>query len=960
MRLKLFFALFILLNFAIIGKAEVVSGSCGIEGRSIIGWSLDTETGVLHLERLEGTGVMTDFTANSTDAWLNYRNNIKKVIIGDSILSIGNYAFYRCTELEEVITPETEFGAIKDQKGWYIGTLAFAECSSLKKFTFPKGENYLGNSSFQNCTSLESVYISGSLSAYYNNTPCFAGCTNLKNVYIENLKSYSSNESPTYSCGVFQYAENVYIEGKQIKDVVIPEGVTHLSAGLFDMCKTIKSVKLPSTIEYIGAYAFYGSSIESVTIPTTNLQEIDEAAFAYCDALKEAHIDDYKKWAKVRTGGQFSGSPLINNALLIVNGSEIAGDIVLDGGVYPYAFSGCKKITSVTFINDNNHGFIGVDIMHDAFSGCTGIKSINIPRSADASKIYYMFHQYSFSGCSALEKVEIPACGRLYLLKGAFQDCGNIELSIDATMITHTNIAKGAFARCTGNAYINTYNNSDLRNILAGTKFSNITLGKDVTKIPNYLFENYTSLEEITMEYVTEISEKAFAGCTALYGVGISQEMKHIGTHAFDSCTALRYMLWPDGATIDDYAFANCTNLEDINASNLNSVGANVIENTALYNNAPTGNVYIGDWLVAYKKDVFAPYVHIPAGIKGIASEVFANDTLLAHVYLNEVKYINNNAFSGCTNLHNIASDGEPVEYIGENAFNGCTNLSDPRILVNAKEIGSKAFYNCSSLPAIDCFKLEKLGERAFQGCTSAQVIGSLGSITEIPYYAFYNCSNLVQCEIPTTVKTIGENALRQCSSLKKITIPNSVNSIADHAFRKNSALDTVIIASHNVFIGRGAFMDCDSIKAVYILSDSVPTYYMPTVTTNRPFMTGNIRKGPEPRGTLYVPLGCKDKYPEDITKDFVEVAEMDMTALRNATGIDTPIDTNDEKIISTMDEKLIIGNIKIGEVIRIYSVTGSLLMSVPAERDKIEIPTDGISGIVIVHVGTKAYKVIL
>ena len=182
------------------------------------------------------------------------------------------------------------------------------------------------------------------------------------------------------------------------------------------------------------------------------------------------------------------------------------------------------------------------------------------------------------------------------------------------------------------------------------------------------------------------------------------------------------------------------------------------------------------------------------------------------------------------------------------------------------------------------------------------------------------------------------------------------MDSIADNAFNYGSALDTVVIASHEVFIGKGAFMNCNSLKAVYILSENVPEYYMPTSGTNRPFMTGN-RKSPSPRGTLYVPLGCKDKYPDPITKDFVEVVEMDMTALRQATGIATPVVDDDSVAINVENGKIIINGCNEGETISIYSMDGKLLRYIKADNNE-ELSINDLSGVIVVRIGTKAYKV--
>ena len=249
------------------------------------------------------------------------------------------------------------------------------------------------------------------------------------------------------------------------------------------------------------------------------------------------------------------------------------------------------------------------------------------------------------------------------------------------------------------------------------------------------------------------------------------------------------------------------------------------------------------------------------------------------------------------------------------------------------------------------------IGSSAFEDCSGLTSVTIPNSVTSIGESAFSSCSGLTSVTIGNSVTSIGESAFERCIALKKVTIPTCVDSIADNAFNYGSALDTVVIASHEVFIGKGAFMNCNSLKAVYILSENVPEYYMPTSGTKRPFMTGN-RTAPAPRGPLYVPLGCKDKYPDPITKDFVEVVEMDMTALRQATGIATPVVDDDSVAINVENGKIIINGCNEGETISIYSMDGKLLRYIKADNNNEELSINDLSGVIVVRIGTKAYKV--
>ena len=71
------------------------SGSCG-ENCS---YSFDNKTGILEIN---GTGDMTDYSTFSDVPWYNYKENIKSVTVENGITSIGDYALYDCSNLEDI------------------------------------------------------------------------------------------------------------------------------------------------------------------------------------------------------------------------------------------------------------------------------------------------------------------------------------------------------------------------------------------------------------------------------------------------------------------------------------------------------------------------------------------------------------------------------------------------------------------------------------------------------------------------------------------------------------------------------------------------------------------------------------------------------------------------------------------------------------------------------------------
>lgn len=96
-------------------------------------WTLDNNT-----LTISGTGVMENYSVSETP-WRKYNSSIQYVIIGDGVLSIGDYAFYSCTSLISITIPES-VGS--------IGSKAFAYCSRLASITIPEGVTRIGNMAF--------------------------------------------------------------------------------------------------------------------------------------------------------------------------------------------------------------------------------------------------------------------------------------------------------------------------------------------------------------------------------------------------------------------------------------------------------------------------------------------------------------------------------------------------------------------------------------------------------------------------------------------------------------------------------------------------------------------------------------------------------------------------------------------------------------------------------------------
>ena len=105
---------------------------------------------------IAGAGVSGDFT------------------IPDSVTSIGNQAFWGCSDLTSVTIGDSVTS---------IGFQAFKKCSGLTSITIPDSVTSIGDYAFQECTGLTSVTIGDSITSIGNYA--FYQCTNLASILLE-------------------------------------------------------------------------------------------------------------------------------------------------------------------------------------------------------------------------------------------------------------------------------------------------------------------------------------------------------------------------------------------------------------------------------------------------------------------------------------------------------------------------------------------------------------------------------------------------------------------------------------------------------------------------------------------------------------------------------------------------------------------------------------------------------
>ena len=156
-----------------------------------VNWSL--EDGVL---TISGVGAMPFGTDYGQAPWNEQKETIKKVVVEDTVTSVGAYAFWDCGNLTEV-----SLG-----KGvTYIGKAAFVYCKRLSAITLPEGVETIADWVFAQNSALTSIVLPSSLT--YIGETAFFGCENLTDVYYSGteeqwnaIRMFSRDDPEDFLC----------------------------------------------------------------------------------------------------------------------------------------------------------------------------------------------------------------------------------------------------------------------------------------------------------------------------------------------------------------------------------------------------------------------------------------------------------------------------------------------------------------------------------------------------------------------------------------------------------------------------------------------------------------------------------------------------------------------------------------------------------------------------------------
>lgn len=430
-----------------------------------------------------------------------YNENVSSVSIPNTVTYIGNSAFRGCSQLSEVVIPDSVVS---------IGQYAFS-ASGLVSVDIPDSVTTLDRGAFERCSRLTEISIGSGITELPLDV--FASCYSLTSVTIP---------------GTVETVDGSFHDSRSIRNIAIEDGVKRIEGNAFANLPYITSVEIPDSVTYIGPAFSNCTGIGSVVIPDSVVEM--EGTFSGCTSLNQVSFgsglttlgdDTFSQCAftevtvpsSIRTLGD-----AFSNCISLVDVTIEEGVTRMEGG-----FSGCPNLGDVILPST-------VTYLGPVFPGCMSIKTITIPEGVSMM-------DGTFMACAGLESVEVS--GEISLGSDTFSACTSLS-QIDISKFR--SIGDGAFSTC--------------------TSLTDVEFHEYITTIGSMAFTGCTNIRAVNISTASpfdiSIGSMAFSDCWNLESVYVGENVTRVGDEAFRDCAALNQLTFLSTGTVGDDVFSGC------------------------------------------------------------------------------------------------------------------------------------------------------------------------------------------------------------------------------------------------------------------------------------------------------------------------------------------------------------------------------------------------------------------
>jgi hypothetical protein len=621
---------------------------------------------------------------------------------------------------------------------------------------------------------------------------------------------------------------------------------------------SIKSIRLPSSLETLGSKAFLMSiNLEDISM------EVDNSSFSTLNGVlyngDKTELIAYPQNKKNSTFEILSSVKSINDYAFCYGGRIVNNDE-----------SSFDSLTSLTFEKDSNLTKIG----NFAFEGRKNLINIDF---LNASKL-----------------ISLGEC--------AFNFCGNKNYDFTNSILLE-NIGNNCFT-CFYNGYYNYYNDgymqsytyknsfiesiklntTSLKNIGDGAFFSSkklteIVLPNSLTIIGKFAFYNSNLSSIVLPNSLNDLGIKAFKNCSSLKTLTLSNSLKVLGDNVFDNCSALETInLSKNIDTISSTSFLTTSSIKNfgVDSENLNFKAVDgvlytydlkelvaypenknlesyhtlesteIIRSYAFYNSKNLKNIYFDNSLklstisaYAFQNSVINMQLIITPSIENIGDYAFSSTQIVGVTILDGSKftYLPNNCFESCIYLNNVVYEGSSLVTSYKNSvFRYCRSLVDNTKFILPESLISLSGYDILLGTGLETLAITKninniycdsstSNSPLYSGKLKTLTIDSNNTTFAVTNGILYKGTTLFYCpeciEVENNILTISSSidkinniAFNGNKTLTKIVL-SSVSSIGGYAFAYSNIASIDFSNSNITSITGGSFFNCQKLQNI-------------------------------------------------------------------------------------------------------------------------------------------------
>lgn len=756
-------------------------------------------------------------------------SELKEVHLPTGLTEITDRMFYFCDTLVTIGIPNTVTK---------IGKEAFYYCKSMVYITIPNSVEEIGESAFASCYALTTVTFEE------GNDDKDEDGNYLHPLTLANGSIVSGGSSGSTYNGIFR--------GAIVEELYFPKRTVYIgdylmgyssSYGSTTSCDSLVKVSIPSSIEYMGKYAFYYcESLETVEFYENGLSKLK---------------DDK---TSVALNSTFYGCKSLSKVINLPESSAEEGYSL--SGTFSYALFDTFEVPA------------SVKSLSGAFNYNKNLKLLTFKEGSKLEEIGACFY-----GCTALESIVLPD-GLKKIGNGAFSSLTGLKsMTIPKTVQT---IGNSAFSKA-----------SNLTEIIFATYEEGENKGKcDLAEIQYKAFE-LTGLTEITFPVSTN-GDIALGGGTS--------NVDYMG-RLFNNALDLTKVTLSSSINKIEYVFKGCPNLKTIVIADDNTSFKTVDGEPYIFSADGTGILFTFGTLPAGKYEIktgvteISAYAFeeqnnvtelvIPYTVEKLGTGAFANCSALTKVIFEDTpehpsalkgSEIGAQLFMGCANLKTVElPNGQGMTVISDKMFQG-SGITEIKIPANVLTIGEYAFDGCTNLVSLKfaegskleyidryAFRkaafeevyfpatLETIDQYSFQGNKNLKVVKFLKddqgktALTKILARAFGSaseadaCTAIEEIELPASLKEFGAYAFGYCTSLKNITFEagSEFTTFGTGSFEATAITSIVIPAKVKKLVSE-LFENCEYLTTVEFEEgssiDTIATYAFRNATALKSF----------------------------------------------------------------------------------------------------------------------------